>query len=88
MSRSISYSSSFKISGSRTEDLAAVRCSRRRISTVPLNDGGTPLAEVIESVPKGESERGEDLLLGLGLPKGDWLWEARENMPLGVLAPV
>lgn len=40
---------------------------------------------------KGESVRGEDLLLGRGLLRGDWvcdwLCEKREKSPLGVFVP-
>ena len=85
MSRSISYSSSFRISGSRTEVLAAVRCSERSRSTVALNDDW---AGDMESELKGVSGRGEDLLRCLGLPTGEGPCEAREKMPLGVFGPV
>jgi hypothetical protein len=87
-SRSISNSSSFRISGSRTVDLAAVRCSERMRSTVELNDVDAPAAGVMDRLPNGESDRGEDLLRGLGLPSGDWSCEKRDDSPFGVLVPV
>lgn len=88
MSRSISASSSLRISGSRTDDRAAVMCSERRRSTVALNEvAEDPFAGVIDRGPNGESERGDDLLRGRGLLAGDWLYEERKR-PLGVLVPV
>lgn len=90
MSRSNSASSALRISGSRTMDRAAVMCSDRRMSIVALNEvANVPDAGVIASAPNGVSERGEDLLRGLGLPTGDWsrVGDEREK-PFGVLVPV
>ena len=85
-SRSISCSSSARISGSETEDLAAAKCSDRFTSTVALNEGLSEGpdddGEVIEKAPKGESERGDDLLRGRGLPAGE-----NRLVPLGVTLP-
>lgn len=52
-----------------------------------LNEVDAPEAGVMDR-PNGESERGEDLLRGRGLPTGDCAWEKREKRPFGVLVPV
>lgn len=56
------------MSGLRTEDRAAYRCSDRMTSTVVLNEG---VASVIEVIPKDsamDSDLGEDFP---GLANGD-----------------
>ena len=51
-------------------------------STVVLNGGSEPFVGVIENNPKGESERGDDLLHRLGVPPRNGV-----KVPLGVVEP-
>lgn len=64
-------------------------CSIRMRSTVALNEDccGDDDDDGDMASAKGESVRGEDLLLGRGLLRGDWLCEKREKRPLGVFVP-
>lgn len=59
-----------------------MRCSERMTSTVLLKGGGDPLTGVIENIPKGESDRGDDLLHRLGVPPRNGV-----KAPLGVVDP-
>lgn len=67
-SRSISASSSCRISGFRMAALAALMCSDRMMSTVLLNAGVAAFMGDIASVLAGVADVGEDFP---GLVKGD-----------------